>query len=80
MLQFHKLVYSKVNLKHKLPTTFTGGFIWLAAKPLIKTLNRFSPLSDTPTEKPDENALVIGYSIEWKVKIETPATIVHCLP
>ncbi len=46
----------------------------------IKTLNRFSPLSDAPTEKPDESALVIGDSIVWNVKIETPATIVHCLP
>ncbi len=27
---------------------------------LIKTLNKFSPLSDAPTEKPDESALVIG--------------------
>ncbi len=42
----------------------------------IKTLNRFSP----PTEKPDESALVIGDSIVRNVKIETPATIVHCLP
>ncbi len=46
----------------------------------IKTLNRFSPLSDAPTEKPDESALVIGDSIVWNIKIETPATIVHCLP
>ncbi len=30
---------------------------------LIKTLNRFSPLSDAPTEKLDESALVIGDSI-----------------
>ncbi len=29
----------------------------------IKTLNRFSPLSDAPTEKPDESGLVIGDSI-----------------
>ncbi len=46
----------------------------------IKTLNRFSPLSDAPTEKPDESALVIGESIVRNVKIETPATIVNCLP
>ncbi len=46
----------------------------------IKTLNRFSPLTDAPTEKSDESALVIGDSIVRNVKIETPATIVHCLP
>ncbi len=46
----------------------------------IKTLNRFSPLSDAPTEKPDESALVIGNSIVRNVKIETPATIVNFLP
>ncbi len=46
----------------------------------IKTLNRFSPLSDAPTEKRDESALVIGDSIVRTVKIETAATIVHCLP
>ncbi len=45
----------------------------------IKTLNRFSPLSDTPTEKPDESALVICNSILRNVKIEPPATIVQCL-
>ncbi len=45
----------------------------------IKTSNRFSPFSDAPTEKADESPLVIGYSIVWNVKIETPATIVHCL-
>ncbi len=46
----------------------------------IKTLNRFSPLSDAPNEKPDESALVIGDSIVRNEKIEIPATIVHCLP
>ncbi len=45
----------------------------------IRTSNRFSPLSDAPTEKPDESALFIGDSIVRNVKIETPATIVHCL-
>ncbi len=34
----------------------------------IKTLNRFSTLSDAPTEKPDESALVIGDSIVRNVK------------
>uniref|UniRef100_A0A673HME3 SGNH hydrolase-type esterase domain-containing protein n=1 Tax=Sinocyclocheilus rhinocerous TaxID=307959 RepID=A0A673HME3_9TELE len=47
---------------------------------LIKTLNRFSLLSDAPTEKPDERALVIGNSIVHNMKIETPSTIVQCLP
>ncbi len=46
----------------------------------IKTFNRFSPLSDAPTEKPDESTLIIRDSIVRNVKIETPATIVHCLP
>ncbi len=46
----------------------------------IITSNRFSPLSDAPTEKPDESSVVIGDSIVQNVKIETPATIVHCLP
>ncbi len=46
----------------------------------IKTLNRFSPLSDAPTEKPDESALVNGDSIVRNVKIETPATIVYREP
>ncbi len=47
---------------------------------LIRTSNRFSPLSEAPTEKPDESALVIGDSIVRNVKIEPPATIVHRLP
>ncbi len=42
----------------------------------IRTPNRFSPLS----EKPDESALVIGDFIVRNMKIETPATIVNCLP
>ncbi len=46
----------------------------------IKILNRFSPLSDVPTEEPDESALVIGDSIVMKVRIETPATILQYLP
>ncbi len=46
----------------------------------IRTSNRFFPLNDALTEKPDESDLVIGDSIVWNVKIETPATIVHCLP
>ncbi|KAL0154011.1 hypothetical protein M9458_050670, partial [Cirrhinus mrigala] len=46
----------------------------------IRTSNRFSPLSDAPTEKPDQSALVIGDSIVRNMKIETPATIVQCLP
>ncbi len=46
--------------------------------PIIKS-NRFSPLSDALTEKPDEIALVIGDYILRNVKIETPALIVHCL-
>ncbi len=45
----------------------------------IRTSNRFSSLNDAPTDKPDESALVIGDSIVRNVKIETPATIVHCL-
>ncbi|XP_048054375.1 uncharacterized protein LOC125273152, partial [Megalobrama amblycephala] len=46
----------------------------------IRTSNRFSPLSDAPTENPVESALVIGDSITRNMKIETPATIVTCLP
>ncbi len=47
---------------------------------LIKTSNRFSPLIDAPTEKPDDTSLVIEDSIVLNMKIETPATIVQCLP
>ncbi len=46
----------------------------------IKTLNRFSPPNDAPTEKPDKSALVIGDFIVRNVKLEIPATIVHFLP
>ncbi len=35
----------------------------------IRTSNRFSSLSDAPTEKPGESALVIGDSIVRNVKI-----------
>ncbi|XP_077087112.1 uncharacterized protein LOC143738927 [Siphateles boraxobius] len=46
----------------------------------ITTSNRFSPLSETPTENRVECALAIGDSITRNLKIETPATIVTCLP
>ncbi|XP_057178262.1 uncharacterized protein LOC130556567 [Triplophysa rosa] len=46
----------------------------------ITVSNRFAPLSDAPTEKPAESALVIGDSIVRNVNIEAPATIVKCLP
>ncbi len=38
----------------------------------IKTSNRLSPLSDAPTDKPDESALVIGNSILRNVKYHCP--------
>ncbi|XP_067291173.1 uncharacterized protein [Pseudorasbora parva] len=46
----------------------------------IRTSNRFSPLSDAPTEDPVKSALVIADFITQNVTIETPATIVTCLP
>ncbi|XP_077085833.1 uncharacterized protein LOC143737858 [Siphateles boraxobius] len=45
----------------------------------ITTTNRFSLLSEKPTENPVESALVIGDSITRNVRIETPDTIVTCL-
>ncbi len=57
-----------------------GNWVTHHSSVSIRTSNRFSPLSDAPTEKPGESALVIGDSIVRNVKIETPATIVHCLP
>ncbi len=35
----------------------------------IKISNRFSPLSDAPTEKPDENVLVIAPDILANLKV-----------
>ncbi|CAM4659985.1 unnamed protein product [Leuciscus chuanchicus] len=46
----------------------------------ITITNRFALLSETPTENSVDCALVIGDSITRNVKIETPATIVTCLP
>ncbi|XP_048037409.1 uncharacterized protein LOC125262625, partial [Megalobrama amblycephala] len=69
-LQFRTLAASSGWNEQALITSFRQGL-----EP-----RRFSPLSDAPTENPVESALVIGDSITRNVKIETPATIVTCLP
>ncbi|XP_072573229.1 uncharacterized protein [Paramormyrops kingsleyae] len=46
----------------------------------IRISNRFSSLSETPTETPVESALVIADSIPRNIRVVTLATIVNCLP
>ncbi|KAI2643978.1 putative PPE family protein PPE54 [Labeo rohita] len=55
---------------------------WLAChlRSHSRSIQSYRFFSDAPTKTPDQSALVIGDSIVRNVKIETPATIVQCLP